>query len=101
MSFLSVGVMAAMPGVSCGAAGVASMHWFRRGLRLRDNAALRSALARARGSRGDSPAPFYAVYVLDGDCFQQRRCSARRAAFLVESLQVQRRRGAHPHRKAV
>jgi len=57
-----------------------AMHWFRRGLRLHDNPALLCALK-------DGPSKVYPVYVLDGDCYQLKRCTALRANFLVECLQ--------------
>lgn len=63
------------------AAPSVSMHWFRKALRLHDNPALLASLRAARnGGR------VYPVYVLDGDCYQLRRCSALRANFLVECL---------------
>jgi cryptochrome len=56
------------------------IHWFRKGLRLSDNPALLEALRR-------NPDNLYPVYILDGDCYQLRHCSALRANFLVECLQ--------------
>lgn len=61
-----------------------SVHWFRKGLRLNDNPSLLHALEKAKMS--EVPGRFYPVYVLDGDCFQLRHCSAIRANFLVECL---------------
>ena len=76
-----------------GAGGGVAMHWFRRGLRLHDNAGLRAAVAHARGAAPPAPGGggggagrVYPVFVLDGDAYQLRRCSALRASFLVESL---------------
>jgi len=60
--------------------GGACLHWFRKGLRLDDNEALRACLAKGA-------ARVYPVYVMDGDCYQLRHCSALRANFLVECLQ--------------
>jgi cryptochrome len=60
-----------------------SMHWFRKGLRLHDNPALLHALEKAKKGEGGQ---FYPVYVIDGDCFQLKHCSAIRANFLVECL---------------
>jgi cryptochrome len=60
-----------------------SMHWFRKGLRLHDNPALLHALETAKKSEGGR---LYPVYVMDGDCYQLKLCSALRANFLVECL---------------
>lgn len=70
--------MPAAPAV--GAKPHVAMHWFRKGLRLHDNPALRSAL------KTSNPKKVYPVYVLDGDCFQVRQCNALRANFLVQCL---------------
>mmetsp|Transcript_31031 Transcript_31031/g.48372 ORF Transcript_31031/g.48372 Transcript_31031/m.48372 type:complete len:392 (-) Transcript_31031:8-1183(-) len=68
------------------ASPVAVMHWFRRGLRLHDNPALVSALSKAK-SCPTGKGKVYPVYVLDGDSYQLKHCSALRANFLVECLQ--------------
>eukprot|EP00980_Cylindrotheca_fusiformis_P010559 scaffold2334_cov118-Cylindrotheca_fusiformis.AAC.31 len=60
-----------------------SMHWFRKGLRLHDNPALMHAMEIAKKSKNGR---LYPVYVMDGDCYQLRHCSALRANFLVECL---------------
>lgn len=60
-----------------------SIHWFRKGLRLHDNPAFLQALQNAK--EGES-GRLYPVYVMDGDCYQLRSCSALRANFLVECL---------------
>lgn len=59
------------------------MHWFRKGLRLHDNPALLHALEAAKRTESGQVFP---VYVLDGDCYQLKHCSALRANFLVECL---------------
>jgi len=56
------------------------IHWFRRGLRLKDNPALIAAIEQ-------NPKSLYPVYCLDGDSYNLRHCNALRANFLVECLQ--------------
>lgn len=60
---------------------VVSMHWFRKGLRLHDNPALLTASQKVNATK------FYPVYVMDGDSYQLKHCTALRANFLVECLQ--------------
>lgn len=60
---------------------VVSMHWFRKGLRLHDNAALLTATSL------ENVVKMYPVYVMDGDSYQLKHCTALRANFLVECLQ--------------
>jgi len=60
-----------------------AMHWFRKGLRLQDNPALLHALETAKKTEGGR---LYPVYVMDGDCYQLKHCSALKANFLVECL---------------
>lgn len=60
-----------------------AMHWFRKGLRLHDNPALLHALETAKKTEGGR---LYPVYVMDGDCYQLKHCSALKANFLVECL---------------
>lgn len=59
---------------------VVSMHWFRKGLRLHDNPALLAA------SQKENIAKLYPVYIMDGDSYQLKHCTALRANFLVECL---------------
>ena len=49
----------------------ATMHWFRRGLRLHDQPALVKSTQIAK----ETGAKVYPVYVLDPDCYQLLRCS--------------------------
>lgn len=70
---LATGTMKSSPGVS--------MHWFRKGLRLRDNPALLQSLELGQGAGEVFP-----VYILDADCYQLLHCNALRANFLVECL---------------
>ncbi|GHP04859.1 cryptochrome-2 [Pycnococcus provasolii] len=60
----------------------ATMHWFRRGLRLHDQPALVKSTQIAK----ETGAKVYPVYVLDPDCYQLLRCSVNRANFLLEAL---------------
>ena len=60
---------------------VVSMHWFRKGLRLHDNPALLAAVSQENVSK------MYPVYIMDGDSYQLKHCTALRANFLVECLQ--------------
>lgn len=69
-----------------GSAKTVSMHWFRKALRLHDNPALIAALEVAKGARDSNGSAVFPVYVLDGDCYHMKRCSALRANFLVECL---------------
>lgn len=69
------------------------MHWFRKGLRLHDNPALLHSLQQLKQpsstttSRVCTATAFYPVYVLDGNCYALKHCTALRANFLVECLQ--------------
>ena len=56
------------------------MHWFRKGLRLHDNPGLLSH----QSKRCEN---LYPVFVMDGDAYQLKHCTALRANFLVEGLQ--------------
>eukprot|EP00996_Jenningsia_fusiforme_P007189 NODE_957_length_1796_cov_26.925014_g843_i0.p1 GENE.NODE_957_length_1796_cov_26.925014_g843_i0~~NODE_957_length_1796_cov_26.925014_g843_i0.p1 ORF type:complete len:532 (-),score=72.53 NODE_957_length_1796_cov_26.925014_g843_i0:133-1728(-) len=64
-----------------GTTNVVGMHWFRKGLRLHDNPGL------AFSSQRGCVSKFYPVYVMDGDSYQLKHCTALRANFLVECLQ--------------
>ena len=67
---------------------VVAMHWFRKGLRLVDNPALQMSLLDRKGETNDDVAlRLYPVYVLDGDSYQLKHCTALRANFLIECLQ--------------
>ena len=59
---------------------IVAMHWFRKGLRLHDNPGL------VRSSQ-EHVTKLYPVYVLDGDCYQIKHCTALRGNFLVECVQ--------------
>lgn len=61
-----------------------AIHWFRKGLRLHDNPALLSSISAASSSQAGGKV--FPLYVMDGDCYQIRMCSALRANFLVECL---------------
>jgi cryptochrome len=60
-----------------------AMHWFRKGLRLHDNPGLAFSSQKDKGVSSK----LYPVYVMDGDCYQIKHCTALRANFLVECLQ--------------
>lgn len=87
-AIVSAAALSTMTKKNAGGPSVVSMHWFRKGLRLHDNPALASALAKANHSGGEKgTGKFVAVYVLDGNCYQLKHCSPLRANFLIESLQ--------------
>ncbi|XP_078000467.1 cryptochrome-1-like [Glandiceps talaboti] len=56
-----------------------AIHWFRHGLRLHDNPALREALENAE--------EFYPVFILDGEVAGTKLCGYNRWKFLHDSLQ--------------
>jgi cryptochrome len=58
-----------------------AMHWFRKGLRLHDNPGL------IFSSQKEDVSKLYPVYVMDGDSYQLKHCTALRANFLMECLQ--------------
>jgi len=60
---------------------VVSMHWFRKGLRLHDNPALLAAVQQENVTK------MYPVFIIDGDSYQLKHCTALRANFMVECLQ--------------
>ena len=60
-----------------------AIHWFRKGLRLTDNPALLQAIEHCN----QHSSRLYPLYILDGDSYQLRHCTALRANFLVECLQ--------------
>ena len=74
--------MAAVAAVvaSGGRSELASIHWFRKGLRLRDNPALVEACSKASTA-------VYPVFILDPKFTSSDIMSANRFQFLVESLQ--------------
>ena len=59
---------------------IVSMHWFRKGLRVHDNPGLSCAVK-------NKAEKLYPVYVMDGDSYQLKHCTALRANFVVECLQ--------------
>eukprot|EP00567_Pseudictyota_dubia_P010703 CAMPEP_0197453670 /NCGR_PEP_ID=MMETSP1175-20131217/35645_1 /TAXON_ID=1003142 /ORGANISM="Triceratium dubium, Strain CCMP147" /LENGTH=561 /DNA_ID=CAMNT_0042987035 /DNA_START=215 /DNA_END=1900 /DNA_ORIENTATION=- len=63
---------------------VVAMHWFRKGLRIHDNPALLASISAASASPNGGK--IFPVFVMDGDCYQIRKCTALRANFLVECL---------------
>ena len=62
---------------------VATMHWFRKGLRLHDNPGLLHALTLAKSSEGGQ---VYPVYIVDPNSYQLMKCSVNRARFLLECV---------------
>ena len=63
------------------------MHWFRKGLRLHDNAGLLHALSLARGTDDTNKVgKIYPVYIVDPNCYQLLKCSVNRAKFLLECI---------------
>ena len=64
-----------------------AMHWFRKGLRLHDNAGLLHALSLARGAKdANTVGKIYPVYIVDPNCYQLLKCSVNRAKFLLECV---------------
>ena len=59
-----------------------TIHWFRKGLRLHDNPGLLRSLSLSKGG-----GKIYPVYIVDGNCYQLRKCSVNRAKFLLECVQ--------------
>jgi len=57
-----------------------AIHWFRKGLRLHDNPGI------IHSSR-EAVSKLYPLYIMDGECYQIKHCTALRANFLVECLQ--------------
>jgi hypothetical protein len=63
-----------------------AMHWFRKGLRLHDNAGLLHALSLAAKGGNNTDGKIYPVYIVDPNCYQLLKCSVNRAKFLLECV---------------